>query len=276
MNPDEHLDPARSSQVTKDTLGKVPVHDRWTSGFRTAANERFFNQAIERILAIVGATIGDRILDAGCGSGTKSLILATRGMEVTAADFSDYVLDKARIAAEQAGLSDRMHFSREDLLSMSFPDGEFPHVLCWGVVMHIPDYRRALDELARVVSPGGYLILSEGNMYSIQSIMFRVIKRVLRRERAEVIPDEIGIEFWEESEAGRLMTRQTDIPALVRAMERRGFRLEKRFAGQFSELYMVVRNRILQRLVHVFNSFWFRWIRTGRMAYGNLVVFRKV
>lgn len=275
MIQEETSDSMRSSQVTKNTLEKALMHETWVSEFRNSENEKFFTKALNRILDLINAKPGERILDAGCGSGTKALILATHGMEVTAADFSSYVLDKARVAAEQAGLLERMQFSREDLLSMSFADDEFPYVLCWGVVMHIPDYKRALDELSRVVGPGGYLILSEGNVYSVQSIMMRTLKRMLGRERAEVVPDEIGIEFWEESEAGRLMTRQTDVSALVRAMERRGFELEKRFAGQFSELYMVVRNRFLRRLIHAFNSFWFNWIRTGRMAYGNLLVFKK-
>lgn len=264
-----------SSEATKATLVKAPVHDSWVSGFRTSANEQFFARAIGRIVHVTGASAGERILDAGCGSGTKTLLLAARGLDVTGADFSDYVLDKARAAAEVAGLANCARFSREDLLALSFDDGYFPYVFCWGVVMHIPDYERALDELVRVVRPGGYLILSEGNMYSVQSVLLRWIKKALGRQRAEIIRSEIGLEFWEETSSGRLMTRQTNIKAMVRAVEKRGMRLEKRFAGQFSELYMLTGNTTLQRLFHGFNAIWFRWIRTGRLAYGNLLVFRK-
>lgn len=264
-----------SSAATKSTLEKAPVHDSWVSGFRTAQNEVFFGMAIDRVIEICGAKPGEVFLDAGCGSGTKSLLLASRGMQVTGADFSEYVLEKARQAARESDLSDRVRFSKEDLLALGFSDGQFPNVLCWGVVMHIPDFNRALDELTRVVQPGGTLILSEGNAHSLQSLLLRGVKRLLGRQRAEIVRDEIGLQFWEKTSSGRLMTRQTDIPALVRAMERRGLRLERRFAGQFSELYMLFERPFLQRLVHAVNALWFARIRTGRLAYGNLLVFRK-
>lgn len=270
VGPEEH-----SSAATKLTLEKAPVHDSWVTGFRTTKNERFFRMALDRVIETCGASPGDVFLDAGCGSGTKSLLLATLGMKVTGADWSEYVLDKARRSAEEHGLSDRVSFTREDLLSLRFLDGQFPNVLCWGVVMHIPDYDLALNELTRVVEPGGALILSEGNAYSVQSLLLRGLKRLVGRQRAEMIRDEIGLQFWEETSSGRLMTRQTNIPALIQAVERRGFRLEKRFAGQFSELYMMFSSPLLQRLVHALNDFWFKRIRTGRFAYGNLLVFRK-
>lgn len=47
--------------------------------------------------------------------------------------------------------------------------------------MHIPDFEYALDELTRVVKPNGYLVLSEVNIYSIQSLFLRGLKRVLHR-----------------------------------------------------------------------------------------------
>lgn len=273
--PGEVAAELHTSAATKLTLEKAPVHDSWVTGFRTEQNARFFGKALDRVIETCGARPGDEFLDAGCGSGTKSMLLAARGMKVTGVDWSEYVLDKARISATESGLSDRVRFGREDLLSLSFADGQFPNVLCWGVVMHIPDYDIALNELTRVVKPGGMLVLSEGNAYSLQSVMLRLVKRLLRRQRAEVVRDEIGLQFWENSRSGRLMTRQTDIPALVRAVERRGFRLEKRFAGQFTELYMTLSSPGLQRLIHTINDFWFGTIKSGRLAYGNLLVFRK-
>lgn len=268
-------DETHSSAATKSTLSHALVHESWSSGFRTSANDKFFARAFERILSIVGASSGDKFLDAGCGSATKTLILARFGMQVTSIDFSDYILDKARIAVSQAGLSDRVEFLQEDLLSLRFEDGRFPNVLCWGVVMHIPDFGRALDELARVTKSGGYVIMSEGNMHSLQALLLRGLKRLLGRERAEIVSGNIGLEFWEETDSGRLMTRQTDISALIKEMERRGMHLEKRFAGQFTELYTVIKNPVLQKMIHLLNALWFSLVRTGRLAYGNILIFRK-
>lgn len=266
---------AANSDATKAALAHAPIHDSWVSGFRTTANDRFFRKAIKRILHMTCVMKGARALDAGCGSGTKTILLAEHDLEVTGADFSDYVLDRARAAAAQLGVANRVEFRQEDLLALSFESRSFLFVLCWGVVMHIPHYKRALDELVRVVEPGGCLVLSEGNMYSIQSLMLRGIKRLLGRQRAEIVSDDIGLQFWEETASGRLMTRQTNMGRLIKEVESRGLQFERRIAGQFSELYMVVDSPLLKWIVHAFNSAWFAWIRSGRLAYGNLLVFRR-
>lgn len=49
--------------------------------------------------------------------------------------------------------------TQQDITSMTFPDGQFGAVICSHVLEHIPDDRRALSELARVIRPGGHLIV---------------------------------------------------------------------------------------------------------------------
>lgn len=72
----------------KSTLQTMEVHDGWTRDFRTPENDRFFNMAFDYIAACFGAPGDERVLDAGCGSGTKSLHLARRGFRVLGLDFS--------------------------------------------------------------------------------------------------------------------------------------------------------------------------------------------
>ena len=69
------------------------------------------------------------------------------------------------------------------------------------------------------------------------------------------------------------MTRQADIPWLIAEFERHGLRLSRRRAGQFTEIYTVLPWRWPRRIVHALNHAWFRFIRRGGPAFGNLLVF---
>jgi len=58
------------------------------------------------------------------------------------------------------GLNNAAGLRHEDLTALTFADGSFDIVLSFDVLEHIPDYRQALGEIARVVAPGGYLLAS--------------------------------------------------------------------------------------------------------------------
>ena len=77
--------------------------------------------------------------------------------------------------------------------------------------MHVPDVGQAISELARVVPPGGVIAVSEGDMHSLQATALRLVKKALGRERAKIVRTPAGLEFWEETEFGQLLTRQADI-----------------------------------------------------------------
>lgn len=268
------MDTSRAQAVRK-TLQDMEVHDSWASGYRTAENERFYNLAFDRLLAIYGPAGTEPVLDAGCGSSTKSIHLARRGYSVVAVDVSEKILESARQAVAQSGVQNLVIHQPADLTALSFNDGAFARVLCWGVLMHIPDVEKALAELVRVTRPGGIIVLSEGNMRSLQAVGLRWLKGLLGRQRAQVHRTAAGIECWEETSTGQLVTRQTDMPWLVRTLESHGAKLVSRKAGQFTEIFTVIPWRPLRLLVHLFNNFWFRWVRFPGPAFGNMLVFKK-
>jgi len=259
----------------KVTLQEAEVHDMWSRQFRSGENDAFYAMAFDYIASLFGEPGDAVVLDAGCGTGTKSLELARRGFRVRALDFSESVLPKAREAAKALGVEHRIEFGREDLTALSLPSGSFRRAVCWGVLMHVPDIAAAVRELSRVMAEGGVLVVSEGNLRSLQAVSLRTLKRALGRERAETQRTKEGIEFWETTGAGRVMTRQADIPWLVAEFAKHGLQLAERRAGQFTEIYMLLGSRILRRAVHAFNNLWFRFPRLPGPAYGNLLVFRR-
>lgn len=264
----------RGQEVNK-TLQDMEVHESWTSGYRTPENERFYDLAFDCLTGVYGSPGTEAVLDAGCGSSTKSIHLAQRGYSVVAVDVSEKILERARHTVAESGLQGRVTYQWEDLTAMSFSDGAFGRVLCWGVLMHIPDVKKAIAELVRVTRPGGTIVLSEGNMRSLQAAGLRWLKRFLGRERAEVRRTAAGIELWDETSTGRLVTRQTDMRWLIRTIEAHGARLVDRRAGQFTEIFTLIPWRPARLLVHAFNNSWFRWVRFAGPAFGNLLIFQK-
>lgn len=270
---------ANSEKGQMESLGDahagMAIHQKWVANYRTPEMQVFYDMAFGKIAELLNAPPDSMILDAGCGSCAKSVLLASKGFRVTAVDCSAQALRLAEETIGIHGFHDRITLKQENLLHLSFPNDSFQYVLCWGVLMHIPDLQQALNELARVVKPGGFLVLSEGNVNSLQARMLRIVKRLLRRERAQVRSVPAGIEYFEETHEGSLLTRQTNMPWLIEECHRLGLNIKVRMAGQFTELYVAVSWRPVKKLIHVLNNFWFKHVGWADPAFGNILIFEK-
>lgn len=263
-----------SSQL-EQTLTKPEIHHQWEQVFRTAANEAFYERVFDFLVLYMALPPDALVLDAGCGIGAHAVRLAKRGLQVTAVDFAPPVLDEAASYVAHQGVSDRVHIQRENLLTLSLADEQFDCVLCWGVLMHISQIDTAIAELCRVVKPGGFLILGEDNMSSLQGWLRRGSVR-LRHKQKQAIKTAAGIEYWSETTGGRLMARESNIPWFIQATNAHGFTLMTRRAGQFTTLYGRSHNVFWQRLIHRFNQFWFETIKWPQPAFGNILILKKV
>ena len=95
------------------------------------------------------------VLDAACGTGRHSLWLAKQGHEVIGVDASADMLAKARAKLPEA------KFEQGDLAALPLPDASVDTALCALALVHVPDLHPALAELARVVRPGGRIVISD-------------------------------------------------------------------------------------------------------------------
>lgn len=107
---------------------------------------------------------GDRVLDLGCGEGRHALTAFLQPeVEVIGVDLSveDLCTANARIedmTAYQPGGS--VQFLRGDALQLPFADATFDRVICSEVLEHVPNYLAVLEEIHRVIKPGGKLCVS--------------------------------------------------------------------------------------------------------------------
>jgi ubiquinone/menaquinone biosynthesis C-methylase UbiE len=274
-----------TSDDVQETLSRPRLHDTWIETYRGAENEPFMEMAFNEIVRWLRQrekgqdhTAADRwLLDAGCGTGKHSVRLVKRGFRVHAVDFSEHVLKQAReYAFEQSHVRQvspaTLQFGRENLLALSFPDASFDYVLCWGVLMHIQEISKAVHQLARVVRPGGWIVIGENNVHSLEWTLYRLFRRSGSRS-IRLTP--AGLESSWEHDAGKIFVRQQSIPWLTQAFATEGLSLERRIARQFTEVYTKLPWRSARRLVHVFNNAYFKHVGLPGPASGNLLFFRK-
>lgn len=117
----------------------------------------------ERLLAPGRAALwqrvrGPRVLEVGVGTG-KSFPYYPAGMSITAIDFSPRMLDEARTHAAQDQIV--VDLREADVQALPFPDASFDTAIATCVFCSVPDPFLGLNELGRVLVPGGQLLLLE-------------------------------------------------------------------------------------------------------------------
>jgi ubiquinone/menaquinone biosynthesis C-methylase UbiE len=108
-----------------------------------------------------------RVLEVGCGAGHTTVSLAQRGFVVEALDVAQAMADSTRERVAEAGLADQVHTGIGDIYRLPYPAGEFALVIAIGVLPWLEDRGRAVNELARVVAPGGHVLLTMDNSRSL-------------------------------------------------------------------------------------------------------------
>ena len=101
------------------------------------------------------------IIDVGCGTGWLSERLTAHG-NVTGTDLADEVVDRAKQRVPSAS------FVAGDFLEMEFGSRQFDVVVCLEVLSHVPDQGRFVERVARLLRPGGSLILATQNRRALE------------------------------------------------------------------------------------------------------------
>jgi demethylmenaquinone methyltransferase / 2-methoxy-6-polyprenyl-1,4-benzoquinol methylase len=117
----------------------------------------------ERAVDVAAPAAGASILDVCCGTGDLTLELAGRaspGGQIVGCDFSEPMLDLAREKAAERGAAD-VRFEWADALSLPYDDGRFDVMTVGFGLRNFADWDRGLREMARVLKPGGKLVILE-------------------------------------------------------------------------------------------------------------------
>jgi cyclopropane fatty-acyl-phospholipid synthase-like methyltransferase len=132
-------------------------------GSLAEATQRLTDEVIERL----GAGPGQRVLDVGCGTGGPALRLAEiRGVSVTGVTVSRRQVVRARAASRALGLAGRVRFAYADAAVLPHADARFDAAYAIESMTHMEHKDRVLAELARVLRPGGRLVIADGILHA--------------------------------------------------------------------------------------------------------------
>ncbi|MUM16573.1 methyltransferase domain-containing protein [Mycobacterium sp. CBMA271] len=148
-------------QVWSDESSYALHYGFWSEDTRSHAESLL--EANRRLLLGVYPTPGARVLDAGCGVAGTAMWLA-RNFEVTVDGItvSDSQIGVASDLIAAAGLADKVTVERRDFIDTGYPDGRYDLAIAQESMCHAPDKARFLAEMARVLKPGGRIVVADG------------------------------------------------------------------------------------------------------------------
>ena len=165
-----------------DEMGLTPEA---ASGYETYFVPAIFHQWPQRIITLAEPKPDDRILDVGCGTGvlTRQLrAMASEPANLTGVDLSESMLGVAREHCPG------VEFHQCSASELPFADASFDLVVSSFMLMFVPEPEQALQEMYRLVAPGGRLVISvwQGLQTNpVYQALVDIAREVLGEESAE-------------------------------------------------------------------------------------------
>jgi 2-polyprenyl-6-hydroxyphenyl methylase/3-demethylubiquinone-9 3-methyltransferase len=119
-------------------------------------------QARELVGGLAGGLAGKSVVDIGCGGGILAEALARQGAQVTGIDMAELSLKVARLHLHESELDVDYQLSTAEAFAEQHA-AQFDIVTCLEMLEHVPDPGAIIDAAARLLKPGGFLVLSTLN-----------------------------------------------------------------------------------------------------------------
>ncbi len=137
----------------------APSYDRLNHALSLGIDRRWRRTAVDAL----GKHKPQQILDIATGTGDFALLLAKRikPQHIVGADISEGMMAVGREKVKEEGLQNVISFQYEDCMQLSFPDGSFDAVTSSYGVRNFQNLDKGLQEMQRVLRPGGHLLIVE-------------------------------------------------------------------------------------------------------------------
>jgi 2-polyprenyl-3-methyl-5-hydroxy-6-metoxy-1,4-benzoquinol methylase len=173
---------------------------------------------------------GRRVLEIGCGLGAHSQLFSEAGCHLTSIDITDKAVDHTRRRLALCGLPSDIR--RVDAEEMNFRDAEFDFVWSWGVIHHSADPKRILQQVYRVLKPGGEFRLMVYHRRSLSGF-YSLVRGFLTGKFSQGMSSRQVLSFYTDGYLARFYARRE----LHELLQDSCFsRIETRILGQKSEL----------------------------------------
>jgi ubiquinone/menaquinone biosynthesis C-methylase UbiE len=179
---------------------------------------------------------GKTVLEIGCGIGLDCYEMNRHGMRVTAIDLTDVAIETVKKRFEENKLEG--DFRAANAEELPFLDNHFDYVYSFGVLHHAADTEKCIDEVYRVVKPGGTAMIMLYHRISLNEIVHRIL-RVPFEEKDELCP---VVRRYSHKEVKRMFSEFKDIDIHIDYLYGEGygvlFRLTPRWLYKYLSRYI--------------------------------------
>lgn len=187
---------------------------------------------VERMIGKLGPLSGKRVIDLGAGYGGAARVLAgEHGAHVTCLNLSRVENERNRALTKEAGLEDKIDVVDGSFDDMPFEDGSFDIAWSQDAILHAPDRGRVLDEVARVLKPGGLFAFTDpmqADTIRDTSVLQPIYDRIH-------LPDLASIGFYRHALTARGF-EEIEVEELTRQLGRHYARVRETMLERRSEL----------------------------------------
>ncbi len=155
--------------------------------------DKFAEMTDEQVAARFGTALGEAghgdVLDVACGPGVVAAAIAPTAASVVAFDATEPMLEKAKARCARAGLTN-VTFKHGDAENLPFEDAKFDGVVTRLAIHHFAHPQRALDEMFRVLRPGGIAVIVDvvSSEITAESNLQNAIERLRDPSHVRMLP----------------------------------------------------------------------------------------
>ena len=167
-----------SSLASREAQAAQAHFDRWAG---TYGRSRVLPSLQRKALAELAPRTDDWVLDVACGAGALVVEIAPHVERAVGADLSEGMLELARSrmgAVGDAEPLENVEFVQAPSDSLPFEDATFTALVCTTALHHFPDPQASIDEMARVLAPGGRLVIGD---FARDGITTKIADPLMRR-----------------------------------------------------------------------------------------------
>jgi ubiquinone/menaquinone biosynthesis C-methylase UbiE len=207
----------------------------WESLYKRSMDRVSYNfvtrqRTVENLLE--GHT-GPNVIDLGCGTGDLVPFYASKGVRYTGLDLSNRMIERATCNFVGKGFSNQIRFIAGDCENLPFQGGEFDTLSAIALIEYLPDPNKALNEISRVLKPGGYALLTVPH----KSCINYKVRNVLAPARRALFPLYLKLKGEDLSMMKDVKHFHYDPEELDDLMKKHGF---EKCVGKFSNFYVIV------------------------------------
>ncbi len=150
---------------------------------------------IPRIISFSTVPVNGRVLEIGCGSGRGTQLIQKhfQPAEITGIDLDPKMIE----IATHKHYDGKVDFQVADVTNLPFKNNTFDVIFDFGIIHHVPNWKKAVEHIVRVTKPGGLLVLEDLSIETFRNPLGRLARTFLAHPYSEMYAQNEFVHYLE-------------------------------------------------------------------------------